>query len=252
MLFRALIIAHCASVAFGSIIAGRTEGGSIVESYLATVSSPHSPRADGAWPLMKRDAKFEDISANPLPALSTAEPPSPYQGLNYNGAIVVKNAPPGQFITDIQTTQGTQWIGVNTLSSISFSTPSAGETFNLKSAYVGIFLSTDNSAIVPALDGVVNFTGIKPDGSKVVETVQYTASGPGIVKEAGIVLLGAALLQKITFSELNGVTSVAVTVQNVTAVGSIISLLSSAGLDVSTVTYAMALDSLEYDINISN
>ncbi|KAH8820279.1 hypothetical protein F5884DRAFT_41207 [Xylogone sp. PMI_703] len=230
MLFHGLIAAQCASVVFGSIT-GRTEGGSTVHSYLAT---------------------FEDIAANALPVLSTAEPPSPYQGLNYDGAIVVKDAPVGQFVTDIQTTQGSQWIGVNTVSSISFSTPHAGETFDLKSAYVGIFLSTDNSIAVPALDGVLAFTGTKPDGSKVVETVEYTAAGPGTIKQAGIVLTGKALLQKATFSNLNGVTIVEVSVQSTTSVGPVTTLLQSLGLDLSTVIYAMALDSLEYDVHVPN
>ncbi|KAH8822104.1 hypothetical protein F5884DRAFT_746379 [Xylogone sp. PMI_703] len=232
MLCRALVLAHCASVALGSIIAGRTGGGPTVKSYLAT---------------------FEDLQANVLPVLSTAEPPSPYQGLNYDGAVVVKDAPVGQFVTDLQTTQGSQFIGVNTLSSVSFSVPNAGETFDLKSAYLGIFLSTDNSAIIPAVDGTLAFTGTKPDGSKVVETVEYKAAGTGILKEAGIVLLGKAILQKATFCNLNGVTIVEVTVQDTaTPVGPLISLLGTVGLDVSTAVYAMALDSLEYEVTISH
>lgn len=155
-------------------------------------------------------------------------------------------------MTDLQTSQGSQFIGLNTLSTISFSTPDAGETFDLKSAYVGIFLSTDNSAAIPALDGVLAFTGTKPDGTKVVETVQYTASGTGILKEAGIVILGKALLQEVTFCELNGVTVVEVTVQSTTSpLGSVSSLLGELGLDVSTAVFATALDSLAYDITIS-
>lgn len=204
---------------------------------------------DSSW---KSNVKFEDIPANLLPVLATTGPPTPYQGLNWDGAVVVKDAPTGEFVTDLQTSQGSQFIGLNTLSTISFSTPDAGETFDLKSAYVGIFLSTDNSAAIPALDGVLAFTGTKPDGTKVVETVQYTASGTGILKEAGIVILGKALLQEVTFCELNGVTVVEVTVQSTTSpLGSVSSLLGELGLDVSTAVFATALDSLAYDITIS-
>lgn len=250
MLSRAIAVAPFWAVAFGGIIADRT---STVTSYLATVSfTLDTPRTGCA--LVKLDAdetclqKFEGIPANLLPVLSTAEPPSPYQGLNWKSAVVVKNAAPGQYVVDVQTDQGTQFIALNTLSTISFSTPDAAETFSLRSAYVNIYLSTDNSAVLPSLDGVLAFTGTKPDGSTVVETVQYTASGPGIVKEGGVVLLGKARFQKVTFSQLNCVTAVEVTVQSAAVIGPVTSLLKSVGLDVSTVTYGVALDSLAYDV----
>jgi len=193
-------------------------------------------------------SQFEGLTANTLPVLSTATPPTPYQGLNYAGAVVVKNAPSGQYITDIQTTQGSQFVAVNTLSSITLSTPNAGETFKLKSAYVAIYLSTDNSVIVPAEDGVLAFTGTKPDGSKVVETVQYTASGTGITKTNGVVVQGKALLQQVTFSNLSGLTSVVVTVQSAQGTSAVISLLNLLGFGISSATDALALDSLSYDV----
>ncbi|KAL1846150.1 hypothetical protein VTK73DRAFT_351 [Phialemonium thermophilum] len=175
-------------------------------------------------------------------------PADPLQGLNWQNGVIVANQPPGEFVTALQTDQGAQFLADLPAGPVVLSAPSPGATFDLRSAYLGIFLATANSAVVPALDGTITVTGTKRDGSRVSETVAYAAAGPGVVKLDGVVVTGSARLAKATFTRLTDVTAVEIAAETATALDAVVELLESLNLAVTGAVISVSMDSLDYTV----
>ena len=185
-----------------------------------------------------------------LPALALSGPPKPYQGLNYDNVVTVRNQDVA--LTTIKTPQGKQFLATNTASTPVISVPDT-QTFTLHSAFVAINVLTDNSLLIPAQTGTVLFTGTRPDGSTVEEKVEYTPTGKDVVIENGIVIAGTAYLQEVKFEKLSGITTLVVTVQEGSSaidIGgtAVCNTLLALGIDLNSAFNGLNLDGFKYDV----
>ena len=199
--------------------------------------------------------QFEGLQANFLPIFNTNPPPRPYKGLNYDGGVVFKTAP--VWVASIYTSNSPQFLGTNALGTIVISATQSSDTFSFKSCEVGLYIATGITELVPPMDGTIVFTGTKPDGSQVVEKVQYTAASIWAIKLLGITLLGRAQTIPKTFTTLSGLTTLRITAEN-TALFNILrnnatgnpikDIKTLLGIDVTTALTGIAVDSLNYDV----
>lgn len=128
----------------------------------------------------------------------------PYEYLDYEMVVVVKNSPAA--LVALQTQAGIQWAATNTGSFPNIKTGPGVSSFDLKSLLAGCYVSVDNGDALPPATCTLQFTGTKANGALVTKPFTYQTGAK----------LGVSLttmnLQLVTFtgSDFNGLTSLSI------------------------------------------
>ena len=181
-------------------------------------------------------------------------PPTPYQGLKWEGANVNTNYGGLRVsITDIVTRQGQNFLASKLLSTFVISSPDPLKTFDIREFNAGIFLATSVPTLRPAMDGTILFSGIRAGNVPVNETFPFIAQGRELLsmdlKIGGLVLEGTVTIARFLPTRMTGLKELRITAINTPVmIEPLFHQLAVAGVDLAKLTNGVAIDNVTYDI----